>query len=181
MITFDGDGNRNDVEHYSSSAQIFSDFVPINGWDSPVKETVESWFSANRPQLLDSEELRVSIHQHLDACSRVVYLETRALVAATLLDVLAGRYAARWAKRKSQNFSFNDKLTRLLGDVGINIGADRLNAAIKARNSLVHAGRFLTTEQDKTYREFRNLLLLGRSILLHLIGLRSTLHELIEV
>jgi hypothetical protein len=179
-ITLDAEDNRNDVEHYSSRAALFSDFIPTNAWDSPIKETAEAWFSTVRPQLFCSEELAVSIHQHLDACSGKVYLETRALVAATLLDSLAGRYTKRWSQKEPHRIHFKHKLSRLLTDVGISIDTRHLHAVIEARNSLVHSGRFVTSEKNKTYVEYQNLLLLGRSILLRLVGVPSTLHELIQ-
>ena len=180
-VTFDANGSRNDVEHFSSSAATFSDFVCVQGWDSPVTDTAEAWFSSKNPRLLSREELGVSIHQHLDACSSQVYLETRALVAATLLDVLAGRYAARWAPQvKPHQLTFKNKLERLLTDLGIPVTAGRLDAVIKARNSLVHSGKFVMSEGDKTYQEYRRLLLLGRGILLRMVGVASTLHEAID-
>lgn len=132
--------------------------------------------STKSERLLGPEDLGVTIHQHLDACSSHVYLETRALVAATLLDVLAGRYSTRWAPQaKSHELPFKNKLQQLLTDLGIE--TSRLDAVIKARNSLVHAGTFVMSESDKTYLEYQDLLLLGRSILLHLVGVPSTLHE----
>lgn len=180
-ITFDSQGNRNDVELYSSSAAPFADFVCVQGWDSPVTDTVEAWFSTKNPCLLSREELGVSIHQHLDACSGHVYSETRALVAATLLDVLAGRYATRWAPHvKPYQLSFKNKLGRLLSDLGIQLKAGRLDAVMKARNSLVHSGQFLTSEGDKAHHEYRDLFLLGRTILLRMVGVPSTLHEAMD-
>jgi hypothetical protein len=38
-------------------------------------------------------ELRTYVHQHMDACSGEPFPETRALSAATLLDIVAGRHA----------------------------------------------------------------------------------------
>lgn len=174
-ITFDVEDNRNDVEHYSSAPAAYSSFIPAKGWDSPVTETIEAWFSKTAPQLLTSEEVAICIRQHLDACATDIYLETRALAAATLLDVMAGRYARVWAPAK--DIPFRDKLNRLLSDLNITIPAKHRKAVIKARNSLVHSGSFVTSEQDKTFSEYRNLLLLGRSILLHLAGFPNKLHD----
>jgi hypothetical protein len=179
-ITFDAKGNRNDVEHYTSDAKGFSTFIPSHGWDSPVKETVEAWFSVTEP-LLPFEELAVWIRQHLDACSIEMYLETRALSAATLLDVLAGRYSTIWAPQsRPQDIAFRTKLKRLLADLDITIRNKHLDAIIKARNSLVHSGKFVASENDQTYSQYQNLLLLGRSMLLRLAGFQSTLHEAIQ-
>jgi len=174
IITLDASGDRNDVEHYSCPASEFSDFICAQEWDSPVKDTAEAWFS-NSQKLISSEELTVNIHQHLDACSTKVYLETRAMVAATLLDVLAGRYATTWAPQKQ--VIFRERLSRLLGDLGIVLRAGHLNAVITARNSLVHEGGFVTSDRDKTYSQYQNLMLLGRSILLRLAGVSSRLYE----
>ena len=179
-ITLDAKGNRNDVEHYSFHTIPFSKFICTQGWDAPVKETVEAWFSPTRPRLLGDEELAVCIRQHLDACSTELYLETRALAAATLLDVLAGRYATNWSPQlQPHSIPFRRKLKRLLSDLSIGISDRHLDAIIKARNSLVHSGSFVTSEHDKTYSEYQNLMLLGRSILLRLIGFPSMLHEAI--
>jgi hypothetical protein len=102
------------------------------------------------------------------------------MVAATLLDVLAGRYATVWSPQtEPHRITFARKLRRLLTDLDIEIGDRHLSAIVKARNSLVHSGSFLTSESDKTYAEFQNLMLLGRSILLRLVGFPSTLHEAI--
>jgi hypothetical protein len=56
-----------------------------------------------------------------------------------------------------------------------------LNRIIRARNSLVHAGKFVISEQDTTYAEYRNLVRVGRSILLHLVGFPSSLHDTVEL
>jgi len=39
--------------------------------------------------------LRIYVRQHCDSCSEESFFETRGLSAATLLDVIAGRYAER--------------------------------------------------------------------------------------
>lgn len=177
-ITFDAGGKRNDVEHFASSPAAYSSLIAIQGWDAPVPATIEGWFSKTRPQLLTSDEIAVCIRQHLDACATDTYLETRALVAATLLDVMAGRYLKVWdPQANSKDIAFKTKLKKLLKDLGITIQDKHLRSVIKARNSLVHSGSFVTSEQDKTYSEYRNLLLLGRSILLHLAGFQNKLHD----
>ena len=136
QVTFDRTGERNDVEHYSSDAHPFSTFIPRNKWDTPVKETIEAWFTAPRPIRFQPRELSVWIRQHLDACSTELYLETRALCAATLLDVIAGRYSTIWSSQLPHQIAFKTKLNRLLKDVGITLPEPHLNRVIKARNSL---------------------------------------------
>jgi hypothetical protein len=178
QITLDPNKNRNDVEHYVSDSKPFSRFIGGQGWDAPVKDAIEAWFSAPRPISFSSNEIAVWIRQHLDACATEMYVETRALSAATLLDVMAGRYCAVWElHKKPKDISFKEKMTRLLRDVEIDLPIARLNSIIQARNSLVHSGKFVTSEYDS---EYKNLLLLGRCILLRLAGFPSLLHELIE-
>jgi hypothetical protein len=179
-ITFDPNGKTNDVEHYSSDAKPFSAFIPTQQWDTPVRETIDAWFTAARPIQFEAKEIAVWIRQHLDACATELYLETRALSAATLLDVVAGRYSTMWSSQLPHEIKFKKKLTRLLRDIGIPLSKTRLSHIIMARNSLVHAGKFVTSEQDSTYSEYKNLVRLGRSILLRLVGFPSTLHETIE-
>ena len=180
MITFDSTGNRNEVEHYTSHSIPFTKFILTQGWDTPVKETVEAWFSNQRPQLLSPKDLTACIRQHLDSCSTEMYLETRALTAATLLDVLAGCYTKVWSPNvEPHKITFRKKLTRLMSDLDIKIDNKLLTSIIKARNSLVHSGNFVLSENDKTYPEFLGLILLGRCLLLRLIGYLSMLHEAI--
>jgi hypothetical protein len=178
-ITFDPKRDRNDVEHYSSDAKPYSPFIMNREWDTPITSTIDAWF--NRPWPVPAfgpPELHVWIRQHLDACAAELYLETRALAAATLLDVIAGRYCAVWTTRLAKDVSFREKLTRLSSAIGIALPESQLNTIITARNSLVHAGKFVTTDVDT---EYRNFVRLGRSILLRLIGFPSTLHESIEI
>jgi hypothetical protein len=178
-ITFDPNRDRNDVEHYSSEAKTFSTFIRSHGWDTPIVSTIDAWFSGTWPvSIFGPSHVSVWIRQHLDACAIELYLETRALSAATLLDVMAGRYCPVWTSRLPKDVSFKDKLTRLLLATGIVLPAAQMDVIIKARNSLVHAGRFVTTEGDT---EYKNFVRLGRSVLLRLIGFPSTLHETIEI
>jgi hypothetical protein len=179
MITFDKQGNRNDVEHYSSDAKPLAQFIPAQGWDTPIKETIDAWFSGTKPLPFGPQELAVWIRQHLDACADEIYLETRALASATLLDVIAGRYCVVWAPQTPpKDIAFRRKLKRLLRDIGIVLTEAQLTSIVSGRNSLVHSGKFVTSQNDS---EYRNLIRLGRSILLRLIGFPSKLHEEIEV
>jgi hypothetical protein len=173
--------NKNDVEHYSSDAKPFSDFVPMQKWDTPVNETVNAWFNADRPIAFDSSQIKIWIRQHLDSCAMERYLETRALSAASLLDVMAGYYTSFWTTDLPKHVAFKKKLERLLADVGITLPVLQLNSIIDARNSLVHAGKFVASGENEIYAEYKNLVRLGRSILLRIIGYRSTLHTAIEV
>ena len=86
------------------------------------------------------------------SCASELYLETRALAAATLLDVIAGRYCSVWTTKLPKYISFKDKLTSLLQAIGIVLPETQMNSIIEARNSLVHAGKFVTTEADTEYR-----------------------------
>lgn len=72
------------------------------------------------------------------------------------------------------------KLERLLADLAIDLRGGHMDAIKNARNSLVHSGGFVTSENNEKYSEYRNLMLLGRSILLRLVGVPSTLHEEME-
>lgn len=179
-ITFDSQGNRNDVEHYASMQSPFSTFICSHQWDSSVAETVEAWFHDRRDRLLSLDDIRVLIFQHLDACSTDIFLETRALAAASLLDVLAGRYLSKWKPNaKPQEVSFREKLKRLLNDLQIALTPNQMKDVIAARNSLVHAGKFVTSTQESGYHAFEQLLLLGRVILLRLVGVSTSLHQVV--
>lgn len=181
-VTWDPKEERNDVERYASDAKLFSQFIPNQGWDTSIISTIEAWFSGTWPvPAFSADELSVWIRQHLDACAREVYLETRALAAATLLDVMAGRYCREWTTTLPKDVPFKKKLKRLLKDIGIALPEAKIDSIIKARNSLVHAGKFVTTESDATFAEYKNLVLLGRSMLLRMIAFPSNLHDAITV
>jgi hypothetical protein len=144
------------------------------------EDTVEAWFSAPKPlSCFGPKELSVWIRQHLDACATDIYLETRALSAATLLDVVAGRYRTVWAPNAKPGKPpyFRERLRRLLIDSKIPLSNKRLSSIIDARNFLVHAGEFVNSEHDKS---FENLVRLGRCILLRIAGCQSKLHAGIE-
>jgi hypothetical protein len=178
-ITFDPKGDRNYAEHFSSIASPFSTFIATEEWDTPVKETIDAWFNTARPIPFEQQQVAVWIRHHLDACTTELHLETRALASATLLDVIAGRYSTMWSTQLPHNISFAKKLNRLMRDVGISLPNAQLNKIVAARNSLVHAGKFVISESGSTYSEYKNLVRLGRSILLRLIGFPSNLHEAI--
>ena len=89
------------------------------------------------------------------------------------------RPLGEWTTIESHRAS-ERKLSRLLnGLLKISLEAPRLKAVIQARNSLVHAGRFTSGVSEQFVIEYRNLLLLGRSIL-RLVGVRSMLHDAIQ-
>lgn len=94
---------------------------------------------------------------------------------------MAGRYCSVWTAQLPKDVPFKKKLNRLLRAIGIALPGAKIDSIIKARNSLVHAGKFVTTESDATFAEYKNLVLLGRSMLLRLIGFPSNLHDSIEV
>ena len=70
------------MELYASEAKPFSTFVLAQGWDSPVEEALEAWFSTVKPLNFGPQEMAVWIRQHLNSCSSNMYLETRALSAS---------------------------------------------------------------------------------------------------
>ena len=175
IITFDAEGNRNDVEYYTTKPMEYSSYVPLKGWDSPINDTIMAWFSNSH--ILKTEDLRVYIKQHLDSCSTKVFLESKALVAATLLDVIASNYANRYAPTQKK---FKGKLSHLLKKIGIDIDIYRLTTIVKNRNSIVHSGDFVKTESGEEYSKYQDIVRLGRSILLRIVGVPSMLHEAME-
>ena len=89
---------------------------------------------------------------------------------------------SRWAPhKKPHEISFKTKLGRLLNDLHVPIKASYLDAVIRARNSLVHAGQLVATPGDQTYLQYQGLLLLGRSVLLHLMGVKNKLQEAVAL
>lgn len=180
MITFDKNGKRNDVEHYRSSGTLFSNFIRDLNWDISVQDAIEAWNSPTRIHHLTSTELAININQHLDACSTESYLESRALISATLLDVLAGTYYNKLSLNKNEPFRF--KLKKLLDDLNIDANGGNssipLTQVIKERNSLVHSGDFASSTEEKNYSKYLHMTRLGRYILLHLIGVKNVLLEI---
>lgn len=82
-----------DIVHRSSIARPFSNLVVGRGWHVDAAAMVGAWFGADDGRVFPPEQLAIYIRQHLDACAHETFLETRALSAATLLDVMTGRYA----------------------------------------------------------------------------------------
>lgn len=92
-VARDFSGSVTDVVHYSEFARPFSNVIVNNRLQSNFGEVVKAWFSNTGTGSFTRDDLAIRIRQHLDGCAPDTYLETRALSAATLLDVLAGRYA----------------------------------------------------------------------------------------
>jgi hypothetical protein len=63
------------------------------GLQGDFADVIRAWLDSPGVAGFTRDDLAIRIRQHLDACAPDTYLETRALAAATLLDILAGNYA----------------------------------------------------------------------------------------
>lgn len=79
--------------HRASNTKTFSNTSLALGWWNDLSEIVSAWFAEAPDDPIDHDALAARVDHYLDACARGPYLETRALSAATLLDVLAAKYA----------------------------------------------------------------------------------------
>ncbi|MFC1980939.1 hypothetical protein ACFLVN_01685 [Chloroflexota bacterium] len=84
----------------------------------------------------DKYSLGKSIEAYLDAKREGVYLETRALVAAVLLDFLSGIYVGK-------EIRFRKRIKAMLLDLGITVSDNDLIKLTKIRNSLAHEASFI--------------------------------------
>lgn len=81
--------------HRNSVVRSYANETQALRWAVNPLELVDSWF---RPDDADRErrrQLAIWSSQYLEACAPNLYLETRALTAATLLDILAFTHADR--------------------------------------------------------------------------------------
>jgi hypothetical protein len=67
--------------------------VVNRGWFASAADAVHAWLDQPRDAKIARDDLRIYVRQHCDSCSEDAFFETRGLSAATLLDVVAGRYA----------------------------------------------------------------------------------------
>jgi len=73
--------------------------------------------------------------------------------------------------------SFRGKLVQLLEELDVNPKSLPLDHVVDARNNLVHEATFSSASDFTHFDQFAALMLLGRSILLRLVGAESDLHQ----
>jgi hypothetical protein len=99
----------------------------------------------------DKYGLEKAIEAYLDAKCEGVYLETRALVAAVLLDFLSGRYTGK----KNQ---FRKNVEATLQWLGITASNDDLDRIVEIRNSLAHEASFIANITKEYLPEYALLI-----------------------
>lgn len=84
--------------------------------------------------------LDVAIDLYLDAKRGTAYLETRALAAVALLDILGKLYQG------SKNGTYLERMKKLVTSLKLQVAEPELKKVKNTRNSLVHDGRFKKSE-----------------------------------
>jgi hypothetical protein len=91
----DGMGSKIVRIHRDAISKSFAGLVVTRGWFASTAEVVHAWLNLPADAKLARDDLRVYVRQHCDSCSEDAFFETRALSAATLLDVIAGHYSEK--------------------------------------------------------------------------------------
>jgi hypothetical protein len=95
----------------------------------------------------DQYNLEKSIEVYLDAKREGVYLETRALVAAVLLDFLSDRYNTKSGK-------FRNNLDAMLQGLNLTNSSADIKRIIKIRNSLAHKASFVNNISELNINDY---------------------------
>jgi hypothetical protein len=86
-------GSKTQHVHHAAVSKTFAQLVVYRGWFVRTADAVRAWLNQAPDAKIAREDLRIYVRQHCDSCSEDAFLETRGLSAATLLDIVAGRYA----------------------------------------------------------------------------------------
>lgn len=90
---FDRRGRLIQRVHHPPIIRGFSNTVVSYGWTSTVADVVLAWWDKVSTQDLDEGRFAVLVDHYHDAGARGTFMESKALSAATLLDVLASQHA----------------------------------------------------------------------------------------
>jgi hypothetical protein len=120
----------------------------------------------------DTFEMTAVMHARLDANDQHVFMDTRSMVGAALLEYLVNRGATecRYTPPAGTNLSLFTKLSSACEDLRLGLSADGIRRIYRTRNKLMHAMRFATDDRAKEY------LLIGHALnvltlrLLHYTG-----------
>ena len=93
LVVRDWTGKEAQIVHRAAVSKRFSSLLVSRDWSISPRETINAWFKPRDETTFSREELRLYVRQHCEATQDQPFLETRGLSAATLLDVMAGRYA----------------------------------------------------------------------------------------
>jgi hypothetical protein len=94
-------GSKTQHLHQAAVSKTFAKLVLNQRWFASAGDAIRAWLDPAVDAKIGRDDLRVYVHQQCDSCSEEAFFETRALSAATLLDVVAGRYAEQ---TDTQNF-----------------------------------------------------------------------------
>jgi hypothetical protein len=127
-----------------------------------IKQIYPSYIS-----LKDKYSLEKGIEVYLDAKREGTYLETRALVAAVLLDFLTRRYV-------TDPKGFRNNLEATLKGLEITASNDDLRRLNDIRNSLAHEASFIANISKAYWPEYTFLLGMLDKIFLKILNYNGT-------
>lgn len=153
--TQDGRGVPLSRFHTDAVVHLYASHAASFGFTSNPAKPVTAWDDQMvRP--LPLPYLRRRIFQFLDACSTRLFIDSRAILAVSLLDALVTDYYVAREQvsrtRAKKEMYFQDRLVYTAAELGIGARtiAPICEAVTGTRNDLIHAGRF-SADSDQNH------------------------------
>jgi len=120
-------------------------------------DLINAWDAGQLNQHVPITELRKRIDQYTDSCALDSFMDTRTLLACTVIDAITNEFAKNdtskvWLsnKGKPREGSFRERLVHVLNT--LNVSCTFTQDVTNTRNKLAHEGRFRNAPSDsRTY------------------------------
>ena len=164
---YDALGNKVKSSHKNSIVWRYSGIPLI---DPRNYDETASFINQTYPAYMSIQEkygLKKCIEAYLDAKREGTYLETRALVAAVLLDILSQKYVVK-------HTGFRNNLIAMLNGLGIKMTKEDLERFIVIRNSLAHEASFIDSSNIESSTQYWMLIGLLDKVFLKILNYNGT-------
>ena len=125
-------------------------------------------------RVLSGQDIREHIDGFVDACRTSQFRQTKAIIAATLLDALAKRYANVQGKGKTR--TMRNRVDLLSDELALCMDCKSRCRVVKVRNALVHEGCF--PDNARSLEDCNLLLWMNFTALCQLVGYQGKLPPL---
>ena len=172
------DSHPSEVLHQSPVVSGYSEVTFYYGWSTHIpgypSVTLSELAASDFPKqarVLNGENIREHIDGFVDACRTSQFRQTKAIIAATLLDALAKQYANVQGKGKTK--TMRNRVDLLSDELALCMNSKLRCKVVKVRNSLVHEGCF--PDNARSLEDCNLLLWMNFTALCQLVGYQGEL------
>ena len=175
------DSHPSEVLHQSPVVSGYSEVTFYYGWSTHIpgypSVTLSELAASDFPKqarVLNGENIREHIDGFVDACRTSQFRQTKAIIAATLLDALAKQYANVQGKGKTK--TMRNRVDLLSDELALCMDCKSRCRVVKVRNALVHEGCF--PDNARSLEDCNLLLWMNFTALCQLVGYQGKLPPL---